>query len=1041
MASGNGRGCVAYRCVFYKIDLKHMKDKNFVYLTKLVILFIFIILSIDVFAIKHSRKMQRDTILANQFQYRADSLFNLKEFKEATFKYLDAAELFEKHEVWDRSVHNFGRAGLMFLIRKEHDSASYYLNTAKSISEKYLNLNLYSNKVIKSEIVDFLGHLYFDKREYDFALRYYNESLMLINEFIRNNRTMVYKKANSYNYIGTCYFYKRDYTRALDYAFKALNLEITIGGWESPKLGKLYYNIAGLYRDKRDYIKAIDYYEKTIEILQQHSDLKDYSYATSYNNLASLYFDLEDYDKSYKIFKIVYDLYEQQYGSNSSQCFSILNRLGHVQIKKKDFDSAYSYITQSLILKLNANDHNSIDVGESIETLAQYYNAINKDDSALLMYDKAKEIYKLHYGVKSTYVSKINYEIGLIHLKNEEIKLALNYLQEAIVNNVKGFADTSILSNPKIFHKSSTGKIINDSIVILSKPLLFDIIKEKAKALNSYYKRDNSNIELLKKSYETFYLGTNLLEIIRLEMTEEGSKFLLSNKSKELYNEFINVAYNLYTLDLGNAYKQSLFDIIEMSKSSVLRDQIKEKFAIQNSNIPVHLIEKEKTLAKELAYYSTLSKKIKTNNLNITDSMDSMHIKSKAFQLSYEYDTLLNYFEKEYFTYKNSKVIESYTVEQIQRQLDSIEIVVNYYIGNNKLYIITIDKENYYITSSTINSNFEDIVYNFYKSIKKYNSSGFITNGDKLYKTLIEPIEDIIINKERLFFIPNDYLYYIPFEAIFKNRDVNLKAFSYQSLDYLILDFEISYYHTASLWYKNRKINLKDSLREPSFVGFAPVFSEDSELNAMNYSFENSFRAIETNGKMFASLPYSEKEISSIQSQFNNLGLKSKIFLYKEASKSNFKKNIKGYKYIHVATHGFSNDKSPELSGLAFSSISEIPQVLDNGILYSGEMYNLSLDADLVVLSTCESGVGKLIAGEGLVAIIRGFINSGVPNIVFSLWKVPDQMTCEFMNIFYKNILNGDTYSKSLRTVKVDMIKNSKNVMPRFWSSFILFGI
>lgn len=1012
-----------------------MRNRNFVRLAKLAIILLLITLAGKSFALRINKKIRKDTTLASVNQNQADSLFDLKQFDQATYKYLNASKLFEKHKVWNRAIHNYGRAGLMFLVRNVNDSASLILNNAYNLTTEYLNLTLHSNKIIKSEILDFLGHLYFGKRDYDTAIKYYTESLLLINEFIEDDTTLTYKKSKSLNYIGTCYNNKRDYTRALDFAFKALNLEISIGGYESSKLGKLYYNIAGLYRDKRDYIKAINYYEKAIEIFQKYSDYNNYSYASSYNNLASLYYDLEEYDKSLGIFQIVYDLYEKQYGSNSSQCYKILNRIGHVQIKKKNFDSAYSYIYKSLNQKLEEKNANSIDVGESYETLAQYYNAINRSDSALLMYDKVKDIYKFHYGVKSTYVSNINYEIGLIHLKNEKTELALNYFQKAIVNSIDDFNDSSKFSNPKIFYENSKGRIVNDSLIILSKPLLFDVLRAKAKTLNLCYTKENSKIDCLKQSYETYYLGINLLEIIRLEITEEGSKFMLSDESKAIYNEFIDIAYNLYVLNLGNIYKQSLFDIIEMSKSSVLRDQIKEKFAIQNSDIPVHLIEKEKTLAKELAYYKALLNKIETTNI------ENIKIKRKAFQLSYEYDTLLHYLEKEYSTNRNYKVIESYTIEQIQKQLDSVEIILNYYIANDKVYVIIIDKEEYYITSSIIDDHFEDVVYNFYKSIKKYNSSEFITNGNKLYKTLIEPIDEIIGEKERLLIIPNDYLYYIPFEALLKNEENQLKPFLYQNLEYLILDHEIAYYHTTSLWYKNKKMNLNSSLREHSFVGFAPVFSKDTDLKNVNNALEKNFRDVIIDVKTFVSLPYSEKEIANIQKQFNNQNLKSKIFLNVDASKSNFKKNISGYKYIHVATHGFSNDKSPELSGLAFYNTSDTLKYFDNGILYSGEMFNLIIDADMVVLSTCESGIGKLIAGEGLIAITRGFINSGVPNVVFSLWKVPDRLTCEFMNEFYSNILNGKTYSKSLRDAKVNMIKNSKNVMPRFWSSFILFGI
>ena len=108
---------------------------------------------------------------------------------------------------------------------------------------------------------------------------------------------------------------------------------------------------------------------------------------------------------------------------------------------------------------------------------------------------------------------------------------------------------------------------------------------------------------------------------------------------------------------------------------------------------------------------------------------------------------------------------------------------------------------------------------------------------------------------------------------------------------------------------------------------------------------------------------------------------------------------------------------------------------------FPGVLYNLNINSELVVLSSCESGTGQLIAGEGLIAITRGFLNSGTPNILFSLWKVTDEKTCNFMKEYYEYILNGSTYTDALRKTKLNLIQNPNTDIPRFWSGFVLIGL
>ena len=233
--------------------------------------------------------------------------------------------------------------------------------------------------------------------------------------------------------------------------------------------------------------------------------------------------------------------------------------------------------------------------------------------------------------------------------------------------------------------------------------------------------------------------------------------------------------------------------------------------------------------------------------------------------------------------------------------------------------------------------------------------------------------------------------------------------------------------------------------REGKFIGIAPIFDEDQkEKNRINNLIDttlitsaNTKRSVRVNGSEYAALPETEREVTGILKLFLDKNRSGEYHLRKDAGEGLLKSsNIKNYGFIHLATHGFINEETPKLSGILFSE----DEKNEDGILYSNEIYNLNLDADLVVLSACESGLGKVVRGEGIMGLTRGFLYSGANNVAVSLWQVGDKSTSKLMIYFYENILNGLSYSQSLREAKLRIIKEKKYAYPSEWGPFILIG-
>jgi CHAT domain-containing protein len=146
------------------------------------------------------------------------------------------------------------------------------------------------------------------------------------------------------------------------------------------------------------------------------------------------------------------------------------------------------------------------------------------------------------------------------------------------------------------------------------------------------------------------------------------------------------------------------------------------------------------------------------------------------------------------------------------------------------------------------------------------------------------------------------------------------------------------------------------------------------------------------------------------------------------------------YRVVHFATHGLLNSLHPELSGLVLSLVDEKGQPQD-GFLRAHDVYNLKLRADLVVLSACQTALGKEVKGEGLVGLTRGFMYAGAPRVVASLWRVPSKATAELMKRFYRGMLVEKLRpAAALRAAQVGMWREKRWNEPYYWAAFVLQG-
>jgi len=514
----------------------------------------------------------------------------------------------------------------------------------------------------------------------------------------------------------------------------------------------------------------------------------------------------------------------------------------------------------------------------------------------------------------------------------------------------------------------------------------------------------------------------------------------LNSKTQKIYHNAIS-----YLLQQTNKrkYFEKTFEYCERSKNYHLFTQLFEQKAKEIGGVPRELIEKEKELRSLRDIYQ-----IKIYQADSNDSITILRLKKKIFDLSNEYESLIGIRENQYpLPYKSIFHSNIPNVNEIQGALNHNQALLNYYYKDTLLLVYVVTNDTFFLFENVLVRAFEDNIIEFIKCINLIRIQKCFDLAYTIYQELIHPILRYVGSKNELIIIPHGILSFIPFEALISRP---IKYHQTTRVPYILNDFCIKYHYSAALWYHGLIENNPSAQAENykhDFVGFAPAFfSNDSIGHGEKEKGRviNSMTSIKTDNPI-APLPHSSDEVLSICKLFNQRGGAARHFLSHKATEESFKLNIGSAKYVHLATHGQINHLTPRLSGLVFydhknNTNSQSSSANSNdGILYLNELYDLNINARLMIVSACESGAGKLEKSEGVMSMTRGLLFAGVNNIIISLFKVPDKHTKDLMVIFYQKVILGYSYARALQLAKLQLIDKNYS-FPKLWSSFILIG-
>ncbi len=762
-------------------------------------------------------------------------------------------------------------------------------------------------------------------------------------------------------------------------------------------LKKSLFNLGLYYRRENQVFKSIHTFKELSDLPNE-----DRLRMKSYSELITLYSIIGDYEKSklYFIKSTEYYIYKKDYRNLYKNYMRISKVYASID-GKTNFEKTIGYLKKADSLgeftPIEKRDESLINL-----RLGFVYEEVEKKDKAIYHYEKALKTSKeLNDSIS---ISMLNNNIADLYLQHNEYIKAKAKLDnsllfagdekesKALVYSTYGtyYLQKNSFYKAKFYYEKALQLLVEESdvkkfenpslkslAVLPNKLHVLDFISQKANYWHTRYKVDK-NESYLQKALQDYKLADQLLDVIRFESSEKRSKLFWRKQGASLYIKAIEVCYLLN--NVNDAYF-----FLEKNKALLLIEELSHQKAQVLSHLPQELIERDFALKQGIVHAE------ESNLSNKTD---------KIFELKQAYEQFKDSLAHNYPEY--SILRKKLPVLHIKNHKDYFvnksSVSLQYIINETKAFGLVITEHNSYLFKINDATSLQKEVIKLTQQLQhpfetQFALDAYAKNSNSIFKRLLPEEVFNKIKGKRIIISADGIVQNIPFGALISN---------YETPDsYLIKTNEISYVHSFSYLNLNKR---KSRNPKHTFLGMAPKNFKDKTL---------------------ATLANSVDEVNYINSIFSD-----KIFINKQATKSNFVSSLGDYKIIHLATHSGSSDT--EKPWLAFS---------DERINLN-EMHATKNQADLVVLSACKTSQGEMKTGEGVMSLARGFFFSGTNSVISTLWNINDKTTLEIMHSFYTNLKNGMTKSRALHESKLTYLSKHEGTLstPFYWSSYVLIG-
>ena len=948
---------------------------------------------------------------------------------EVALRYFEEAlALYEKLDKPRHIATTLNDIGKLFSTKKSYDKALIYHFNALRMWTK-----LNKPKEISSTLHD-IGNIFYKIGRYNMALSYFEESLVLdrklgdpegiasnlnnigtvfdtiglYHEALRfyQNALKIYKKFNIHKEIATClsnlgvvYLNLAHYHDALSYEWEALKIWKKLNIPQNIVIG--LNNIGAIYDSMGQYDEALNCYEEALNIAKSHN-LSLESIAIILTNIGRVYKYLGDYDEAEKYYrramKIAEKLWLPQYVGG------ILQNIGMLYLARKDYVNSEKCFKEA--------EKFLTEMGFRGPGLIEVYIRTGKYDKALAILNKMKPDWFAdpHYRVQyHTLYGSVLSRLGDFKKASKELLSAVKLVEgmrARIIGKKMGFLQAGDIGGRIRPYKALVSTLCERFLKAGNQNVITKVINKMMKEPFLAYGKD--------LSFAAFY-------------------FSESTKARTL---------------------------IEAIANSAKRYEPPE--------IPPALRERESFLKAQLAKLDETKEEAYKNGKEAFEEWQKRYKKAKA-----EMDELIKKLRKECPRYAALMYPKPLRVEELP--LRDNEVLLEYELTEKAGYLFVVErgKLKRIVKIPKGKEEIEGMVSEFLQPFNRESpcsnvipmkdfpsryERSLVEKGKNLYELLLAPALKGITPDKNIIIVPDDILGLLPFEAL-----VIKKGKSYRDSLYVGDKWTITYAQSATALALNRILKPSQA-KKPLFALGNPIYNKDDEryINykqgkqqltqlAQNLN-RSAFRVLATRrewGKTteddteceitFPPLPETEKEVKEIAKFFGVKPEPPDILLNIYANETYLRQvPLKDYRYLHFATHA---DLPGKVQGIKepFLLLGQVENKgKDDGFLTMTEVLELNLDADMVVLSACLTGRGKVMEGEGVLNFIRTFHHAGARSVVVSLWEVASDEAVEYMKTFYGYLKAGKRRAEALRLARKEI--KAKYPNPFYWAVFILHG-
>ncbi len=824
--------------------------------------------------------------------------------------------------------------------------------------------------------------------QYEKAIEHYEQSLV-IRQALRDNAN----ELSVLNDLGTVNYYLNRYENAIDYFEKVIRLRREIG--DRAGEGRTLGNLGGVYQVLGRYEKAVELYDQSLLILREVKLRPNEGIAL--NNRGETYELLSRPEKAIESFEQALAIARELKERNREA--ARLSNLGNSYHSLRQYEKANAYLEQALAIQRDGKYR--ADEGQTLVKLGRVQHSLGQ-------YEKAIEQYKLALTIAKDVKSPADeatalYQLARTEIARSNLPQSLSYVEESL----------------------------------------------------------------------------RLAESLRSGMVSQNSRAAFFAAAQNSYQLYIDVLMRQHQADLTKGNNALAFEASERARARGLLEMLTEARGDIRRGVDAALLERERLLAKQ---FNDKAQRLTQSNT----SAQIATLKQEIAAIENDYEQVQATIRKNSPHYASLTEQPLLKLNEIQQQLGPDTLLLEYSLGEERSFLWVVAHNSLTSYELPKREQIEQAATDVYKmlTVRSRNRSGESPQqkqaqisqteaqlpgaARQLSQMLLTPAAAQLGNK-RLVIVADGALQYIPFAMLPdpanpQPTDAKKAVNPQPAIRYplseapLVVNHELISLPSASTLAVMRKELAGRKPAPKQLAVFAdPVFaSNDPRLKVAAAKPADeappaaATRMVEhlsgdatlqgaRRGMVIPRLPFTRQEanqilaLASADSSFRAVD-------FKASRASALSSELSQYRYLHFATHGYLDSERAGLSALVLSLVDEQGKSQD-GFLRAHELYNLNLPAELVVLSACQTGLGKQIKGEGMIGLTRGFMHAGAARVVVSLWNVNDKATSELMASFYQKMLKEkQAPAAALRAAQVEMWRQKVWQKPYYWAAFVLQG-